>query len=315
MRILEKAPEKDFLVLNLTDIHWDIVAWKPGNEEYEAVVKTVTTLVNRVKPDLITVSGDLSWGMAVESYIAVADFLDGFGIPWAPVWGNHDFERTEVNIGAVEEFAKHPLCLFEAGDPALGSGNYCLAIQENGRTVAGLLMADTHKGAVLPDENGEEHGTWGRLYPNQLEWIKREAKALNTDTALIQHIPIFGYNEAFQAAFRADLDPKAVTLDESHTSDCWNPGYKDSIGVQYEGICSFPVEEGALDACVEAGIKAIIVGHDHNNNWIISHKGIRFVFSLKTGPGCYWKPNLNGGTVMQITSSGIGNIYHEYVAI
>ena len=60
---------------------------------------------------------------------------------------------------------------------------------------------------------------------------------------------------------------------------------------------------------------AIIVGHDHNNNWIIRHKGIRFVFSLKTGPGCYWEPALNGGTVLKITSNGIGDIYHEYVAV
>jgi len=56
------------------------------------------------------------------------------------------------------------------------------------------------------------------------------------------------------------------------------------------------------------------VGHDHNNNWIIRHRGIRFVFSLKTGPGCYWEPELNGGTVIKITSNGIGDIYHEYVA-
>ena len=78
---------------------------------------------------------------------------------------------------------------------------------------------------------------------------------------------------------------------------------------------SYPLEEGALDACLEAGVKAIIVGHDHNNNWIIRHKGIRFVFSLKTGPGCYWQPELNGGTVIKITSQGIEDIYHEYVTI
>lgn len=315
MRILTKAAEKDFTVLNLTDIHWDIVDWKPGNEQYEAVTKTVKTLVDRVRPDLITVSGDLSWGMAVESYVVVADLLDSFGIPWAPVWGNHDYEKKEVNQGAVEEFAKHPLCLFETGDPALGSGNYSIAIRENGRTVAGLLMADTHRSATIKDENGVERGAWGRLYPNQLDWVRREAKLLNAETALIQHIPIFGYHEAFKAAFREGLDPKAVTLEESLGGGCWNPGYADSLGVQHEGICSYPAEEGALEACLDAGVSAIIVGHDHNNNWIIRHKGIRFVFSLKTGPGGYWEPALSGGTVLKITSDGIGDIYHEYVAV
>lgn len=313
MRTLTKAADKDFTVLNLTDIHWDIVAWKPGNREYETVVGTIRELINRTQPDLITVSGDLSWGMAVESYVAVADLLDSFGIPWAPVWGNHDYEKPEVNQGAVEEFSKRQLCLFEAGEADLGCGNYTIAIQEKGRTVAGLLMADTHKGATYVDENGEEKGTWGRLYPNQLEWIRQEAKQLNADTALIQHIPIFGFIEVSQAAYRADVDLKALALEESMAGICWNPGYKDSVGVQHEGICSYPMDEGALEACQDAGIKAIIVGHDHNNNWIINHKGIRMVFSLKTGPGCYWEPALNGGTVIKITSQGIGDIYHEYV--
>ena len=315
MRVLTKTADKDFTVLNLTDIHWDIVAWAPGNQEYETVVGTIRELIQRTQPDLITISGDLSWGMAVESYVTVADLMDSFGIPWAPVWGNHDYEKPEVNQGAVEEFAKHPLCLFEAGDPSLGCGNYTLAIQEEGRTVAGLLMADTHKGATFVDEDGKEKGTWGRLNPNQLDWIKTECQKVNANTVLIQHIPIFGFMEASQAAYKNDLNLKDITLEESLGDTCWNPGYEDSVGVQHEGVCSYPLEEGALEACINADIKAIVVGHDHNNNWIIRHKGIRLVFSLKTGPGCYWEPTLNGGTVIRITSQGIGDIHHEYVTV
>ena len=44
-----------------------------------------------------------------------------------------DHEKEEVNQGAVKEFSRHPLCLFEAGDADLGSGNYSIAIQENGK--------------------------------------------------------------------------------------------------------------------------------------------------------------------------------------
>lgn len=314
MRILTKASDKDFTVLNLTDIHWDIVAWAPGNQEYEMVVGTIREVVRRTQPDLITISGDLSWGMAVESYVAVAGLMDSFGIPWAPVWGNHDHEKEEVTRGAVAEFAKHPLCLFEDGDPALGSGNYCLLIQENGRAVAALLMADSHAGATYIDEAGVEQRGWAHLYPNQLDWIKEQCKELNTDTLLIQHIPIFGYAEVSQAAYRSDVDLQALTVEESLSSACWNPGYEESIGIQHEGIGSYPRDEGALEACVDAGLNAMIVGHDHNNNWIIRHKGIRFVYSLKTGPACYWKPYLNGGTVIKITSQGLGQIYHEYVS-
>ena len=106
MGILKKTPGKDFTVLNLTDIHWDIVAWMPGNKEYETVVGTIRELIARTQPDLITVSGDLSWGMAVESYVAVADLLDSFGIPWAPVWGNHDNQSID-NQNARYQAQKH----------------------------------------------------------------------------------------------------------------------------------------------------------------------------------------------------------------
>ena len=37
------------------------------------------------------------------------------------------------------------------------------------------------------------------------------------------------------------------------------------------------------------------------------------VYALKTGAGCYWEPELNGGTVVKIGKDGVKDIYHEYV--
>ena len=53
MPILPKTADKDFTVLNLTDIHWDIVAWAPGNQEYETVISTIQELIQRTQPWLI----------------------------------------------------------------------------------------------------------------------------------------------------------------------------------------------------------------------------------------------------------------------
>ena len=36
---------------------------------------------------------------------------------------------------------------------------------------------------------------------------------------------------------------------------------------------------------------------------------------MKTGMGCYWAPDLNGGTVLKIDSDGVKSIYHEYVDV
>ena len=46
---------------------------------------------------------------------------------------------------------------------------------------------------------------------------------------------------------------------------------------------------------------------------MIAWRGVILAFSLKAGPGCYWDPRLNGGTVLTVTSDGMAGFRHEYV--
>ena len=62
-------------------------------------------------------------------------------------------------------------------------------------------------------------------------------------------------------------------------------------------------------------IKTVVAGHEHVNNWMVNYEGIKLVYSLKTGMGCYWNPILNGGTVLAVGSDGIREIKHEFVDI
>ena len=73
--ILEKESGKDFIVLNLTDIHINTKDWREDNVIIEVLKYTVTELVNRTQPNLITVSGDLSWACQLSSYRFFADFI------------------------------------------------------------------------------------------------------------------------------------------------------------------------------------------------------------------------------------------------
>lgn len=51
------------------------------------------------------------------------------------------------------------------------------------------------------------------------------------------------------------------------------------------------------------------------NNWMICYQGMHLIYSLKTGAGCYWRPKLNGGTVIRITSDGVSDVYYKYVDV
>jgi len=321
MITLKKTPGKDFIILNISDPQLGNGEWEDGHKNRQILTDTLKELVARVKPDLITVSGDLAWAGHTHAYRCLADLLDSCKTPWAPVWGNHDNQNGPEAVDAVvNEYLTHEYCIYEKGDPALGNGNYVIAIEEDGRVVEGVIMMDSHDRMPYTNDQGETTNAWAKLIPEQLVWYREQVAALEAlgchDTTMVMHIPIYAYRPAFAAAFKSDLDPAKITIEESYTGSCWNDGYKNSFGVRYEGIASYPADEGAFDVIRELGsTKTVISGHDHVNNTVINYEGVTLIYSMKIGPGCYWNPVLNGGTVLRITSDGVAEIRHEYVEV
>lgn len=324
MITLKKTPGKPFRVLNLSDPQLGDGEWAEGHRNRRILETTVRTLVERVHPDLITVSGDLSWAGNDHAYDMLADFLDTFGIPWAPVWGNHDNQGGADYIDTVaDRYLTHRLCVYEKGDPAIGNGNYVIAVEEDGAIVSGILMIDSHDRDPYTDADGNEQLAWARLTGPQMAWYQEQIAALRArgcdNTSIIMHIPFYAYNTAYQAAYakpdeasRKQLTPETAVPG----ADCWNPGYEDSLGVQYEGIGSYVSDDGVFEIIRDTGsTKFVIVGHDHINNWMINYQGVKLVFSLKAGAGCYWTPVLNGGTVLEIGSAGAERVCHEFVDV
>ena len=227
---MKKTPGRDFLVLNLSDPQLGDGEWEAGHPNRKILEDCVGTLVARVHPDLITVSGDLAWAGNDRAYDALADFLDTFGIPWAPVWGNHDNQEGPEKVEAVvSRYLTHPLCVYERGPADLGNGNYVIRIEEDGRPVSALFMLDSHDRAPYVNEAGVESNEWAKLIPEQLAWYREQIAALEADgcrdSAIILHIPIYAYREAFAAAFRQDIDPKTVLLRATWMYDMPMYGY------------------------------------------------------------------------------------------
>lgn len=321
MITLTKSPDRDFLILNLTDPQLGNEEWDENHKNYKILITTIRTLIEHTRPDLITVSGDLAWAGCTKAYQMLADFLDSFKIPWAPVWGNHDNQNGPESVDAVADmYLTHEYCVYEKGDPSLGNGNYVIAVEENGDVVEGVIMMDSHDRMPYTDADGNTSSAWAKLTPEQITWYREQVKELEKlgckDTTMIMHIPLYAYRDAWSAAFKEGLDPNKITVEESCGGDCWNDGYRDSYGVRYEGIASYPADEGAFDVMLELGsTKHILCGHDHVNNFVINYKGVKFVYCLKTGAGCYWNPVLNGGTYLRVTKDGVTDVWHKYVDV
>lgn len=319
MKVLKKKTGRDFIILNLTDPQLGDPEWAEGHMNRRVLEYTVAQLIERIKPDLITISGDLAWACYTHAYDLFAELLEKYQIPWAPVWGNHDNQGGAEHVEfIINRYMKYPHFLYEKGDPVLGNGNYVIAIEEEGKVVEGLIMMDSHDRDDYVNAKGEEEKVYSKLTAEQMDWYRAQIHVLKekgcNSATLILHIPPYAYREASKAAYKDGIDLMKVTLEEAEGTACWKEGYEDSVGVQYEGICSYPEEDGVLAVVKEEGLtKRIIAGHDHADNWMITYEGVQLIYALKTGAGCYWNPLLNGGTVLKVGKDGVYEVKHEYV--
>lgn len=320
MITLKASKAEGFTVLNLSDPQLSSAEWEDTHVASQILKYTVEELVSRVRPNLITVSGDLAWAEDIDAHRTLSKYLDSFQIPWAPVLGNHDnqsgVERSN-EIGDVLE--NYNFCLFEKGPSDLGVGNYVICIEEGGRPSFALIMMDSHDRYSYTDENGKEHTAWGALSSLQLQWYTEKALELEAlgcrSNAIITHIPPFYTRKVFNSCLRvpdtlADLSPLSTDADK-----LWRDGANGAFGVMHENISSAEHDNGFGETLESLGKTShVIFGHNHIDNASVEYNGIRYTFSNKLGIGCYYEKCFNGGTVLSI-KDGVGTVHHEYVDI
>ncbi|MBE6658052.1 MAG: hypothetical protein E7604_06360 [Ruminococcaceae bacterium] len=290
---LEKDPERDFVILNITDPHLSDIGYRV--KETPEMLKTVEALIREVQPDLITVTGDIVCDDATyHSICRFTDFMESFDIPWAPIFGNHDDEGNCDLAFLADTMLRSPHCIMKKGDPAMGVGNYVICITEEGRTVTALFMMDSHHGLV----NAQ-----------QMDWFSSLASQLNEETegaaeiAVFLHVPTAEYEYAYNAAY----DPETKT---------YRDGYG-AFGEKYEEVCcarrdGLPYEEGFFARLKDAGcVKHILCGHEHMNDFSVLWDGIRLTYTMKVGKSSGYQPGFDGGTVITVGRGGIKRITHK----
>lgn len=297
--VVIKDKDKDFVILNLTDIHvadYDYRAFTA----FEAFA-TAKRLVKEVKPDLITVTGDIvCTDSTVYAIKRITDFVDSLGVPWAPVFGNHDGEgNCDLNYLA-DIMLKSKYCLLKKGDARMGCGNYVVNIAEQNddgslNVVESLIFMDTHRTHV------EEL---------QIEWYKWAAEGIEkvcgkpVQTSAWMHIPMADYQYAYDLAWDND-------------NSRWNDGFA-AYGECNEKICCHrdsegkPIDNGLFTAMKQVGnTEFVFCGHEHKNNFSILHDGIRLTYTMKIGIASGWQSGFDGGTVVTVSDEGITSIVHK----
>ena len=295
--VLTKEPGKDFVVMNLTDLHiGDYYYDTPfALREFEAIRR----MAELYQPDLITISGDTFWTeSAVYTAHWVSEFMDSLEIPWAPIFGNHDDDgNCDLNYLA-DVMMDSEYCLFRKGAPELGVGNYVINIcqEADGKqeVMHSILMMDSHDASI---------------WENQIDWYKWATAGVNeingspVESTVIFHIPIAQYVYAYEEAW-----------DEEN--GCWKEGY-DAFGLKKEIQCpemdenGEPIDNGFFAAMKEIGTtKNTLCGHDHINDYSIVYDGIRLTYSKRLGiSGAYDVDNM-GATLITINDEGCASVRH-----
>ena len=301
--ILIKEKDKDFIILNLSDIHF--TDYDKKSTAVPNTIANIRKMVATVRPDLITVTGDIV--CSDSTYYSVrlfTDLMESFGIPWAPVFGNHDGEgNCDLNYLA-DIMMTSPHCLLKKGDPDLGIGNYIINIAEENedgslKIIESVVMLFSHNHV-----NNEK----------QLRWYKWAADGVNklsgnsAEISIFCHIPLAEYQYAYDMAW--DDEKKQ-----------WRQGYG-AYGALGENVAYGTVENGIpsqkdfFSILKETGTaKYVFCGHDHLNNFSILYQGIRLTYSMKIGAASGNFFMFNGGTQITVGNRGITSIRQKSLAL
>ena len=301
--ILKKEKDKDFIILNLSDIHFTDYGKKAAS--IPNTIANIKKMVATVQPDLITVTGDIvcsdSTYHSVEYF---TDLMESFGIPWAPVFGNHDGEgNCDLNY-ICDVMMTSPHCLLKKGDPELGIGNYIINIAEENQdgtlnVVESLIMVYSHNYSTNTKQM--DWYTWAA------EGIK-EISGNATEISMFCHVPLAEYQYAYDKAWDSE-------------NNTWRDGFE-AYGELNEKVAygrdnnGQPHQKDFFSAIKnKENTKFIFCGHDHLNNFSILYEGIRLTYTMKIGIASGSEFHLNGGTVITVGDNGIENIRQMSLAL
>lgn len=281
--------DEDYKVLCLTDIHIRNHGTFGAAFGTNIVLDTASRIqlkkmINREQPDLIVIGGDTvltEWNdIELQNF---ADFMDGFEIPWAHVYGNHDMEGRADKSRLSEILLNSEHGLFQSGPDGMdGMGNYILNLQRDGSTVYSLFMLD----------NGEYRITDGKITdggvsPRQSEWYRwatngiQQANGAPVPSMAFMHVAVPEYKEI-------------------------TDGYQ--MGQRGEDSFTAQVNDGFFDVFKEAGGTHMFAGHDHNNNFITDYEGVTLGYLTKSSYNCYFTSKALGAVVINFDQANQPNL-------
>lgn len=182
--------KEDFKILQLTDIHLGGSALS-YDKDLKAL-KTVYTLIDETRPDLVIVTGDLTFPVGYASFSLnntapvgqFAAFMRNIGIPWAFTYGNHDTEsyavsgKSELNdLYKSLSYKTSRNLLYPYIQPDItGRNNQIIEVRNNDGTLNQALF--------LIDSNAYTEDGFNKydyIHDDQVKWYEENVERINNE--------------------------------------------------------------------------------------------------------------------------------------
>ncbi len=305
--VVTKKKGVPFTVLNLSDVHFTDYRYIMETAPKRSIPTplTVLRLIKKVKPDLITVTGDIVCGKS--TVYSIANFtclMERFGIPWAPVFGNHDGEGNCDWNYLADVMMSAPHCLMKKGDARMGVGNYAVAVKnEDGDITNSFIMMDANRHYDCVGQSDKIQSQWLRWVTDGInDFSKGKARC-----SVFMHIPWPEYIDAYKLNF------------DTH-KNTWKAASK-SVGHLGEEIACHtdkdgkPIQDGFFEIIKESKItRDVFCGHDHLNAFSVPYEGIRLNYVMKISKSAGRQPGYDGGLAIKYNPDGTTELDYKTVS-
>ena len=279
-------------------------------------LEAVYELLDRTRPDLVIVTGDLVFPVGYASFsfnntapvLQFAAFMRNLGIPWAFTYGNHDTESyAATSTGDLNELYKKlswktsKTLLYPYVQPYVtGRSNQLIELRNADGTLREALF--------LIDSNaytGDGLNKYDYIHDDQVDWYKAQVlREENEEGHIVPsmvffHIPLQEYKEAYK-------------LYESG-SDEVKYFFGSNDEEMMDKVCCSEFSSKLFDTARELGsTTGFFCGHDHYNNMSLEYKGMRLTYGMSIDylamPGIARDTKQRGATLITVHDDGSEDI-------
>jgi predicted phosphodiesterase len=269
---LQFRPDHSFKIVVIADIHAGVSVAAKTKQFMHTVVRTE-------QPDLIVLTGDNIYGTGsiANSKTAVREIMDvlkPFGIPVAPVFGNHDAEGGAASQRAqVGYYNEYDVSLMHSESGANEAGNYNLLLKSSDGTnprAFNLWMLEART-----------YGGWYSVGAKTQAWMKAKNGALKTENGG-SLVPSMVFKHIVPTKIRDFLAAECGgrTNWQAYNTSIWGNttnSPENELNVMDEDPCPDENDNGEWAAYKAVGTLGVAFGHEHANNFRARWDGIDLI--------------------------------------